>query len=180
MLIAGLDAHVYFEVAAVITTLILLGRYLEARARRSSGAAIRALLELGAKEARVLRGGEEVPVAVEELEVSDLFVVRPGEKVATDGVVVEGESAVDQSMLTGESLPVEVAAGAEVAGASVNTYGRLIVRATHEDLAAMTGAARQTVTRVLNTWRRHGHIATGREQLLLLDTVSLSALAEAP
>jgi Cu+-exporting ATPase len=117
VLVAGLDADVYFEVAGVTTTLILLGRYLEARARRSSGAAIRSLLELGAKDA-------------EDLEVGDEFMVRPGEKIATDGVVIEGESAVDQSMLTGESIPVEVAVGSEVVGATINTYGRLVVRAT--------------------------------------------------
>jgi Cu+-exporting ATPase len=120
----------YFEVGAIITTLILLGRWLESSARRRSGAAIRALLELGAKEARVLRNGAEVLVPVEELRVGDVFVVRPGEKIATDGAVEEGESAVDQSMLTGESVPVEVATGAKVAGATLNTYGRLIVRAT--------------------------------------------------
>jgi Cu+-exporting ATPase len=131
VLVAGLDEHSYFEVGAVITTLILLGRYFEMRARRRSGEAIRALLELGAKEARVLRDGAEVLVPIEELRPGDLFVVRPGEKIATDGVVIEGASAVDQSMLTGESLPVEVAAGADVAGATVNTYGRLVVRATH-------------------------------------------------
>ena len=124
------DADVYFEVAAVITTLILLGRYLESRARRRSSAAIRSLLELGAKEARVLRDGVEVSVPIAELARGDLFVVRPGEKVATDGVVVEGESAVDQSMLTGEPVPVDVAPGASVAGATVNTFGRLVVRAT--------------------------------------------------
>jgi Cu+-exporting ATPase len=120
----------YFEVAAVITTLIALGRTLEYGARRRSGAAIRALLELGAKEARVLRGGEEVLVPVESLRAGDLFVVRPGEKIATDGIVEEGASAVDQSMLTGESVPVDVAAGDEVVGATVNSYGRLVVRAT--------------------------------------------------
>jgi Cu+-exporting ATPase len=130
VLVAGLSADVYFEVAGVITTLILLGRFLEARARRRSGAAIRALLELGAKEARVLRDGSEVLVAVDQLEVGDVFVVRPGEKIATDGVVVEGDSAVDQSMLTGESMPVEVEPGETVAGATINTYGRLVVRAT--------------------------------------------------
>ena len=130
VLLAGVEAHTYFEVAAVITTLILLGRYLEARARRRSGEAIRALLELGAKEARVLRDGEEVLVPVDELEVGDVFVVRPGEKVATDGVVVDGFSAVDQSMLTGEPVPVEVGPGAEVAGATINASGRLVVRAT--------------------------------------------------
>ena len=123
-------AHTYFEVAAVITTLILLGRYLEARARRRSSAAIRALLELGAKEANVLRNGVEVAVAIEDVRVGDVMVVRPGEKIPTDGEVVEGDSAIDQSMLTGEPVPVEVAPGAEVAGATINTYGRLLVRAT--------------------------------------------------
>ena len=130
VLLGGIEAHTYFEVGAVITTLILLGRYLEARARRRSGEAIRALLELGARDARVLRDGEEMLVPVEELQVGDLFVVRPGEKIATDGVVVEGFSAVDQSMLTGEPVPVEVVAGDEVAGATINTSGRLVVRAT--------------------------------------------------
>ena len=130
VLVGGISANTYFEAAAVITTLILLGRYLEARAKGRSSEAIRKLLEMGAKEARVLRGGEEVLVPVEQLVVGDLFVVRPGEKVATDGVVVEGESALDESMLTGESVPVEVAAGNEVAGATVNSYGRLVVRAT--------------------------------------------------
>ncbi|MDQ3670675.1 MAG: cadmium-translocating P-type ATPase, partial [Actinomycetota bacterium] len=130
VLVALEDADVYFEVAAVITTLILLGRYLEAGARRRSGEAIRALVELGAKEARVLRDGTEVAVPVTELRVGDVFVVRPGEKIATDGVVVEGESAVDQSMLTGEAVPVDMAPGDEVAGATVNASGRLIVRAT--------------------------------------------------
>ncbi len=124
------DAHTYFEVGAVITTLILLGRFLEARARRRSSEAIRALLELGAKEARLLRDGDEVAVAIEEVEKGDLLVVRPGEKIPTDGEVVEGASAIDQSMLTGEPVPVEVSPGSEVAGATINTYGRLIVRAT--------------------------------------------------
>ncbi len=129
VLVAGLNADIYFEVAGVITTLILLGRFLEARARRRSGAAIRALLELGAKEALMLRNGAEVLVPVEQLQVGDVFVVRPGEKIATDGVVVEGESAVDQSMLTGESMPIDVEPGEAVAGATINTYGRLVVRA---------------------------------------------------
>jgi Cu+-exporting ATPase len=120
----------YFEVAGIITTLVLLGRYLESGARRRSGAAIRTLLELGAKQANVLRGGALVAVDVDELVVGDRFVVRPGEKIATDGVIEEGESAVDQSLLTGEPVPVEVRPGAEVAGATVNTYGRLVVRAT--------------------------------------------------
>jgi Cu+-exporting ATPase len=130
VLLGGLDEDTYFEVAAVITTLILLGRFLEARAKSRSGEAIRMLLELGAKEARVLRDGEEVPVPIEEVAVGDVMVVRPGEKIPTDGEVVEGRSAIDQSMLTGESVPVEVEPGAEVAGATINTYGRLVVRAT--------------------------------------------------
>jgi Cu+-exporting ATPase len=128
-LIAG-AGHTYFEVAAVVTTLILLGRYLEAGARRRSGAALRALLELGAKDARVVRDGREVVVPVTQLAVGDRFVVRPGEKIASDGVVEEGESAVDRSMLTGEPAPEEVRRGEEVAGATINTYGRLVVRAT--------------------------------------------------
>jgi P-type Cu+ transporter len=128
LLVDGAD--VYFEVAAVITTLILLGRYLEARARRRSSAAIRGLLELGAKEAHVLRDGVEFSVPIAEVMAGDLFVVRPGEKVATDGVVVEGASAIDRSMLTGEPVPDDVGPGDAVAGATVNTYGRLIVRAT--------------------------------------------------
>ena len=106
VLLAGLSQDTYFESAAMITALILLGRFFEARAKRRSGEAIRKLLELGAKEARVLRDGREVLVAVEQLRVGDLFVVRPGEKVATDGIVESGESAVDVSMLTGESVPV--------------------------------------------------------------------------
>jgi len=130
VLVAGLDAGVYFDVAGVITTLILLGRFFEVRARRRSGEAVRALLELGAKEARVLRGDEEILLPLEELRVDDRFVVRPGEKVATDGIVEEGASAVDQSMLTGESVPVDVGPGSKVAGATINTNGRLVVRAT--------------------------------------------------
>ena len=130
VLVAGLNADVYFEVAGVITTLIVLGRFLEARARRRSGAAMRALLELGVREARLLRDGVEVLVPVDQLQLGDTFVVRPGEKIATDGVVVDGDSAVDQSMLTGESMPVEVDPGVELAGATINTYGRLVVRVT--------------------------------------------------
>ncbi len=130
VLLAGLDADTYFEVGAVVTTLILLGRFLEAGARRRSSDAIRALLELGAKEARVLREGVEVVVPVDQLEVGDRFVVGPGEKIATDGVVEEGASAIDQSMLTGEPVPVEVEPGAEVAGATINTFGRLVICAT--------------------------------------------------
>ncbi len=130
VLFAGLSEDTYFESAAMITALILLGRFFEARAKRRSGEAIRALLELGAKEARVLRDGREVRVAVDQLRVGDLFVVRPGEKIATDGIVESGESAVDASILTGESVPVEVGVGDEVAGATINASGRLVVRAS--------------------------------------------------
>jgi len=113
-----------------VTVLILTGRYLEARAKRRSGASLRALLELGAKDVAVLRDGTEVRIAIDQLVVGDLFVVRPGEKVATDGVVESGTSAVDASMLTGESVPVEVGSGDNVVGATVNAGGRLVVRAT--------------------------------------------------
>jgi Cu+-exporting ATPase len=125
------DTHpeIYLEVASGVTTLILLGRFFEARAKRRSGAALRALLALGAKDVAVLRDGAEVRVPVEQLVVGDRFVVRPGEKIATDGVVEDGTSAVDASMLTGESVPVEVGPGDEVAGATINAGGRLVVRA---------------------------------------------------
>jgi Cu+-exporting ATPase len=124
------DAQIYLEVAAGVTTFILAGRYFEVRAKRRSGAALRALLELGAKEVAVLRDGREELVPVGELGVGDRFVVRPGEKVATDGVVEEGTSAIDASLLTGESVPVEVGPGSSIAGATVNAGGRLVVRAT--------------------------------------------------
>jgi Cu+-exporting ATPase len=125
------SANIYLEAAAGVTTFILAGRYFEARSKRQAGAALRALLELGAKEVSVLRGGAERRIPVGELVVGDLFVVRPGEKIAADGEVTEGSSAVDASMLTGESVPVEVGPGDTVAGATVNAGGRLVVRATH-------------------------------------------------
>jgi Cu+-exporting ATPase len=122
--------EIYLEVAAAVTLFILAGRYVEARAKRRSGAALQALLELGAKDVMVLRDGVEVPMPVEQLAVGDEFVVRPGEKIATDGVVANGTSAVDASMLTGESVPVEVGVDDAVVGATVNVGGRLVVRAT--------------------------------------------------
>jgi len=122
--------EIYLEVASAVTVFILAGRWFEARAKRRSGAALRALLDLGAKDVAVLRGGAEVRVPVGRVAVGDEFVVRPGEKIATDGVVVSGTSAVDASMLTGEPVPVEVTAGAAVAGGTVNAGGRLVVRAT--------------------------------------------------
>lgn len=121
---------IYLEAAAGVTTFILAGRFFEARAKRRAGAALRALLELGAKEVSVLRNGTELRIPVEQLTVDDRFVVRPGEKIATDGVVVEGSSAVDASMLTGESVPVEVGTDDAVVGATVNVGGRIVVRAT--------------------------------------------------
>ena len=128
---AGAADEIYLEVATAVTTFILAGRYFEERAKRQAGAALRALLELGAKEVAILGDdGAERRVPIDQLHVGDRFVVRPGEKVATDGVVEEGRSAVDQSLLTGESVPVEKAPGDEVAGATVNAGGRLVVRAT--------------------------------------------------
>jgi Cu+-exporting ATPase len=123
--------EIYLETAAVVTTFLLAGRYFEARAKRRAGAALTALLELGAKDVSLIDpDGTERRIPTEQLAVGDRFVVRPGEKVATDGVVEEGHSAVDMSMLTGESVPVEVGPGSEVAGATVNAGGRLIVAAT--------------------------------------------------
>jgi Cu+-exporting ATPase len=121
---------IYLEVAAGVTMFLLLGRYLEVRAKRQASRAVRALLEVGAKDAAVLRGGVETRVPVAQLRVDDEFVVRPGERIATDGVVVSGTSAVDTSTITGESVPVEVREGDAVVGATVNVGGRLIVRAT--------------------------------------------------
>jgi Cu+-exporting ATPase len=126
---AGAD-NIYLEVAAGVAAAILAGRYFEARAKRRAGAALRALLDLGAKDVAVLRDGREVRIPTAQLVVGDRFVVRPGEKIATDGMVEEGASAVDVSMLTGESVPVEVGPGDVVAGATVNADGRLVIRAT--------------------------------------------------
>ena len=123
------SGNIYLEVAAGVTTFILAGRYFEARSKRRAGAALRALLELGAKDVAVRRNGAEQRIPIDQLAVGDEFVVRPGEKIATDGVVVDGSSAVDASMLTGESVPVEVAPGDQVVGATVNVGGRLVVRA---------------------------------------------------
>ncbi|WP_405404662.1 heavy metal translocating P-type ATPase [Streptomyces sp. NBC_01104] len=122
--------NIYLEAAAGVTAFILAGRYFEARSKRKAGAALKALLELGAKEVTVLRDGREVTVGTADLRVGDRFLVRPGEKIATDGTVVEGSSAVDASMLTGESVPVEVTAGDPVTGATLNAGGRLVVEAT--------------------------------------------------
>ncbi|MFG2288297.1 heavy metal translocating P-type ATPase [Streptomyces sp. NPDC048595] len=124
------SSSIYLEAAAGVTTFILAGRYLEAKSKRKAGAALRALLELGAKDVAVLRDGREVRIPTAELAVGDRFVVRPGEKIATDGTVVEGSSAVDAAMLTGESVPVDVTVGDAVTGATVNSSGLLVVEAT--------------------------------------------------
>ncbi|MBF9070504.1 heavy metal translocating P-type ATPase [Streptacidiphilus fuscans] len=137
------SSTLYLETAAGVTAFILLGRYLEARAKRRAGAALRALLELGAKDVAVLRDGREERIPIGRLVLGDRFVVRPGEKVATDGRVVEGSSAVDASLLTGESVPVEVGPGDEVTGATVNSGGRLVVEATR--VGADTQLARMAV-----------------------------------
>ncbi len=123
-------ANIYLEAAAGVTTFLLAGRWFEKRSKRRAGAALRALMSLGAKQVSLLRDGVEVRVPAEDLAVDDLFVVRPGERIATDGVVESGTSAVDASMLTGEPVPVEVGPGSEVTGATVNAGGRLVVRAT--------------------------------------------------
>lgn len=123
-------ANIYLEVGAGVTMFLLAGRYFEKRSKKQSGAALRALLELGAKEVAVLRGGVETKITLENLQVGDEFIVRPGEKIATDGVVVSGTSAVDASMLTGEAVPVEVAVGDLVTGSTTNVGGRLVIRAT--------------------------------------------------
>ena len=122
--------EVYFEVATAVTVFLLAGRYFEARAKQRSGAALRALADLGARDVAVLRNGEELRIPIEELRVGEQFVVRPGEKLSTDGIVVEGRSAIDMSLLTGESIPVEVGPGDSVTGATLNAGGRLIVEAT--------------------------------------------------
>jgi Cu+-exporting ATPase len=124
------EGEIYLEVASAVTVFILAGRYFESRAKRRSGAALRALLDMGAKDVAVIRDGAEVQVAIEELAVGDLFIVRPGEKVATDGTVEEGSSSIDASLLTGEPVPIEVSPGSPVTGATVNAGGRLVVRAT--------------------------------------------------
>ena len=130
IVITGSAGHVYFEVAAAVTVFLLAGRYSEAKAKRSAGSALRALLSLGAKEATVVRDGEEVRIPAGELAVGDVIVVRPGERVATDGVVIDGASALDTSAMTGESVPVDVSAGDSVLGGAVNIFGRILLRAS--------------------------------------------------
>ena len=141
------EGDVYFEVAAVVTTFIVAGRFLELRAKRQAGAALRGLLELGAKEVTLLDAdGRERRAPIEDVRVGSLFVVRPGERVAADGVVVEGQSAVDQALVTGESLPVEVGPGDAVVGATVNLGGRLVVRAERVGAQTLVSEIARLVT----------------------------------
>ncbi|EYT62703.1 carbonate dehydratase [Dietzia sp. UCD-THP] len=137
---------IYLEAAAGVTTFVLLGRYIEARSKRTAGAALRSLLELGAKDVAVVRDGVETRIPVEHLQVDDEFVVRPGEKIATDGRIVDGTSAVDTAMVTGESVPTEVSVGDAVVGGTVNTSGRLIVRATRVGSDTQLAQMAQMVT----------------------------------
>jgi Cu+-exporting ATPase len=130
ILFGWIHGHLYFETAAVIITLIVLGKFLEARARGRTSQAIRALLSLQAKTARVLRAGQEIDVPIGQVQVGDLLIVRPGEKIPTDGVVLDGRTSVDESMLTGESMPVDKGTGAEVFGATLNRMGLIRVEAT--------------------------------------------------
>jgi len=141
------SAQLYFEVATVVPAFVLLGRWLENRAKRSSGSALRALMELGAKEATVIRDGQQVSINSDQITVGEVMVVRPGEKIPTDGVVVDGQSSVDESLLTGESVPIAVTVASLVAGATVNVGGRLLVEATRigadTKLAQITELVRQ-------------------------------------
>jgi Cu+-exporting ATPase len=172
-------SHLYLEVASVVTVFLLTGRWLEARAKRASGAALRALLSLGVKDVAVLPhgiGGPEQRMPVGRLAVGDLFVVRPGEKVATDGEVVEGQSAVDASMLTGEPVPVEVGPGSEVVGATVNEGGRIVVRATRvgadTQLAAMARLVEQAQTGKAPVQRLADRVSSVFVPIVLLIAVS--------
>ncbi len=171
---------VYFEVAAGVTAFVLAGRYLEARARRRAGGALRALIAAGAKDVSLLADGREIRVPVEQVRVGDQFVVRPGEKMATDGVVVDGWSAVDASLVTGEATPVEVRTGDAVVGATINVSGRLVVRATRvgadtvlAQITRLVEAAQEGKARVQRLADRVSAICV--PVVLVLAAVTLSA-----
>src|SRR6266568_1344698 len=172
LLTGGMD--LYFEAAAVIIAFLVLGRYVEARAKGRAGQAIRALLELGAKQARVLRDGQEVLVPVEQVAVGDLLRVRPGEKIPTDGEVVAGASAVDESMLTGESVPVDKTAGDAVAGATINAGGVLTVRATRVGADTALG---QIVRLVADAQASKGSIQRLADQVAAVFVPTVLAIA---
>ncbi|SOD62602.1 Cu+-exporting ATPase [Streptomyces zhaozhouensis] len=167
--------NIYLEAAAGVTTFLLAGRYFEARAKRRSGAALRALLELGARDVGLLVDGREERVPVERLAVGDTFVVRPGEKIATDGVVVEGSSAVDASMLTGESVPVEVGVDDEVTGATINAGGRLVVRATRVGADTRLARMARTVEEAQNGKARVQRLADRISGVFVPLVIALSA-----
>ncbi|GAA3858653.1 heavy metal translocating P-type ATPase [Streptomyces sedi] len=167
--------NIYLEAAAGVTTFLLAGRYFEARAKRRSGAALRALLELGARDVGLLVDGREERVPVERLAVGDTFVVRPGEKIATDGVVVEGSSAVDASMLTGESVPVEVAVDDRVTGATINAGGRLVVRATRVGADTQLARMARTVEEAQNGKARVQRLADRISGVFVPLVIALSA-----
>ncbi|WP_410623543.1 heavy metal translocating P-type ATPase [Amycolatopsis sp. cmx-8-4] len=168
--------NLYFEVAATVTTFILAGRYFEARSKRRAGAALRALLDLGAKDVTVLRDGEEHLLPAVGLRVGDVFVARPGEKIATDGVITEGRSAVDTSMLTGESTPVEAGPGDAVTGATVNVGGRLLVRATR--VGADTRLAQLArLVEAAQTGKAQAQRLADRVSAVFVPVVVLAALA---
>jgi Cu+-exporting ATPase len=168
--------EIYLEVASVVTVFLLAGRYAEARARRRSGAALRALLELGAKDVGLLRDGREQRVPIESLAVGDRFVVRPGEKIATDGEVVEGASAVDASMVTGESIPAEVTVGDPVIGATVNGGGRLVVQATRVGADTQLAQLTRLVTQAQQGKAQVQRLADRVSAVFVPAVIGLSAL----
>ncbi|MGV9753229.1 heavy metal translocating P-type ATPase [Nocardia farcinica] len=173
----GGAGNIYLEVAAGVTTFILAGRYFEARSKRQAGAALRALLELGAKEVSVLRDGKEERIPADQLAVGDLFVVRPGEKVASDGVVVEGSSAVDASMLTGESVPVEVGIDDAVVGATVNVGGRIVVRTSRVGSDTQLAQMAKLVEEAQNGKAQAQRLADKISGIFVPVVIALSAVA---
>ena len=175
---SGSGAMTYFDVAAGVTAFLLLGRWLEARSRRKAGAALRALLELGAKEVAVLRGGVEVLIPIEALTAGEEFLVRPGEKIATDGVIKEGTSALDRSMVTGESVPEEVGPGTAVIGGTVNVGGRLVVVATKVGADTQLAHLTRMVT-AAQTGKAAVQRLADRISAIFVPTVLLIALATA-
>jgi Cu+-exporting ATPase len=174
----GAADELYLEVASVVTVFLLAGRYFEARAKRQSGAALRALLDLGAKDVAVLRAGASVEqrIPIDQLAVADVFVVRPGEQIATDGIVVEGSSAVDASLLTGESMPVEVGVGDAVVGATLNSGGRLVVRASRVGVDTQLAQIARLVAEAQNGKAQVQRLADRVSAIFVPIVIGLSAL----
>jgi len=167
--------NIYLEAAAGVITFILAGRYFEARSKRQAGAALRALLQLGAKDVAVLRGGAERRIPIDQLAVGDVFIVRPGEKIATDGLITDGRSAVDASMITGESVPVEVTTGDPVTGATVNSGGRLLVQATRIGSDTQLAQMARMVTDAQNGKARVQRLADRISGIFVPIVIALSA-----